>query len=219
MSKYAALFKKEWSLSIAPSIFVFIYAALGLTLLAPNYPYCVAFGYCLIGIPTLFSLNKGNRDIEFTASLPISRNDVVLSKFLTVIFIQLLQIIVAIPFAIISSLLINPYGNLVGLDANLSLFGAVFIEFAVFNIIFMPLFFKTGYKLALPTTFGFVGYIISTLLIEILIGVVPVLHANLDGFNSLGLQAILLTAGIVIYILFNFFAYKMAVKNFKKVNL
>lgn len=219
MNKYLVLFKKEWNLSIAPSIFVFIYALLGLTLLAPNYPYCVAFGYCLIGIPTLFALLKGNRDLEFTASLPIPRKDVVLSKFITITFIQLLQIIVAIPFAFISATLINTNGNIVGLDANLSLFGATFIEFAVFNIIFMPLFFKTGYKLALPTTLGFIGYLSTTLLIEILIGTIPALNNLFDGFLNLGIQTILLVAGIIIYILFNFLAYKISVKNFEKVNL
>lgn len=219
MSNLTKLFKKEWRLAIAPSIFVFIYALLGLTLLAPNYPYFVAFGYCLIGIPTLFSFSKGNRDLEFTANLPISRADIVKSKFVTISFIQILQIIVAIPFAILSALLINAKGNIIGLDANLSLFAITFIEFGVFNLIFMPTFFKTGYRLAPATTFAILGYLFTTILFEILIAFIPALNILFDGYSNIVAQICLLAFGVVFYIASMFLSFKLSVKNFNKVNL
>lgn len=219
MNNTKNLFKKEWNLSILHSPFIFIYALLVLTLLIPEYPYFVAFGYCLIGIPTLFAFSKSNKDIEFTSILPIKRADVVKSRFIVVVFIEIMQLILAIPFAIISTLLINPQGNIVGLDANISLFATTLIEFAVFNSIFLPIFFKTGYKIAPATTFAFVGYLLTTLILELLIALIPTLNILFDGTIYWGAQLALLGFGILVYILTIVLSFKKAVKNFEKVNL
>ena len=219
MSNTLKLFKKEWKFLLAPSIFIFIYPILAFTLLSPDYPYFIAFFYCLIGIPVLFSYFKGNKDLEFTLILPIKRQDVVKAKVLDILFIEMLQIVVAIPFAILSAFLTNPEGNSVGLDANFTLFGTVFIEFAIFNIIFIPLFFKTGYKVALPTTLAFIGYFAITIAFEVLIALIPTLNNIFDGFTYSGAQIIFLICGILIYCLITYSAYKISVKNFLKVNL
>lgn len=219
MNNAKNLLKKEWLLNWKPAVYLYIYALLTLTLLAPNYPYLVAFGYCLIGIPTLFSYFRANKDLEFSALLPIPRADIVKSKFYAVLLIQGVQIIAAIPCAFISSLLINTNGNLVGLDANFTLFAVTLIEFSVFNIIFLPMFFKTGYKVAVPTVFAFLGYLITTCAIEILIAVVPILHQTFDGFANIAAQLILLAVGIIIYLVTMLISYKLSVKNFLKVNL
>lgn len=219
MKTISNLWKKEWQLCLKPSVFIYIYALLSILLIAPNYPYCTAFLYAPIGIAVLFSIIKSNKDIEFTSILPIKRADIVKSKILSILFIELLQIAVAIPFALISALLINPAGNIVGLDANITLFGTVLIEFSIFNIIFIPLFFKTGYKVGFPTFCGFVGYIVTTIGLELLIALVPTLNTFLDGYLYLGYQIIVLLMGIAFFVISTIISYKIAVKNFEEVNL
>ncbi len=219
MTNLKTLFRKEWLMTLKPAVYMYFYWLLALTLLAPNYPYCVAFGYCLMGIPNLFTIFKANKDLEFNAMLPISREEIVKSKFMSVIFIQVVQILIAIPFALLSCFLINPAGNGVGLDANFTLFASVFIEFSVFNIIFLPGFFSTGYKVATPTFWAFVGYLLTLGLIEGLIAGIPTLNLIFDGYTYIGAQLGLLAIGIILYCLTLFFAYRMSVKKFLRVNL
>ena len=219
MNNSLKLFKKEWNLTIKPSIFVFIYPILAITLLSPEYPYFIAFWYCLLGIPVLFSYFKGNKDLEFTSMLPIKRADIVKSKFLTILFIEMLQIVVSIPFAVLSALFVNPAGNIVGLDANFTLFATQIIGFGIFNLIFMPLFFKTGYKVALPTTFAYIGYFAFSIVIELIIGLIPAMNGIFDGYSNIGAQIGLLAVGIVFFVITFWISYKLSVKNFEKVSL
>lgn len=222
MTSLKKLFKKEWQLSLKPvagNYFIIFYWLLAFTLLAPNYPYCVAFGYCLIGIPNLFTLYKANKDLEFNAMLPITRAEIVKSKFLSVILIEMVQILIAIPVAILSALVVNPAGNSVGLDANFTLFASTLIEFSVFNIIFLPQFFATGYKVAVPTIWAFVGYLLTLGIFEALIAIIPTLNMIFDGYVYIGAQLGLLAVGIAVYCVTIFVAYRLSVKNFLKVNL
>jgi len=209
---------KEFKLAIPYAIYLFIF--LSALVLIPNYPYFVSFGYATLAIFITFSMARDNKDITFTSMLPVPRNDIVKSKLFTVLFLECVQIVACIPFAILSALVINTDGNLVGLDANFTLFGFAFIEFAVFNLIFIPKFFKTGYKIGMPILFGLIGYTISALLLEALVMAVPVLHTIFDGYaiENIGYQILALIVGLVFYILSAFISYKRAVKNFEKVN-
>ncbi len=212
------LFKKEWSLVIKPSVFVFIYALLPLVMLSPEYPYFIAFWFAALGIPILFANLKANKDLEFTAMLPVSRADVVKSKFLTVLYIEIQQLVVAIPFAIASAFL-NPSGNTVGIDANATIFASALLSFAAFNFAFMPLFFKTGYKTTLPTIVSFIAYFIIAVAIELLVGLVPPLYTIFDGYTNLGWQFVFLAVSLIIFIALTYVSYRISVKKFERVSL
>ena len=69
------------------------------------------------------------------------KEDVVKARTYTITAIELTHIVIAIPFAMISCL-INPQGNAVGIDANFAFFGSVFVMYAIFNVIFLPMFYK-----------------------------------------------------------------------------
>ncbi len=219
MQKSKLLFKKEWQLNLRTAAYLYIYCTLTLMLLIPNYPYVIAFFYCLLGIPNVFSLQKGNRDIEFNSMLPLTRADIVKSKTYIVIFIQLLQIVVALPIALISALILNPTGNLVGIDANFTLFAFALLEFSAFNIIFLPKFFATGYKVAIPALWAFVGYFLITLTLELPTALIPTLNLFFDGYIYIGAQIALLAISILLYIITIFVTIKLSTKKFEEVNL
>lgn len=210
---------KEIKLVIQPAVFLF--TLLTALLLIPNYPYAVGMLYFIIGIQIIFQVARANRDLEFTTMLPIPRNAVVISKHFSVMFLQILQIIVAIPFALISSLIINTAGNSVGLDANFTFFGVTLIGYSAFNIMFLPAFYKSGYKIGIPILLGILFYGLTITVFELIISLIPALKENLDNLDpsTFIYQIFFLIAGIIIYFSVLFCSYKLSVKNFEKVNL
>lgn len=213
------LIYKELRLVISPQTLMFV--ALSALLLVPSWPYWVALMYCLFSFLITFGVARANKDLEFTAMLPISRKHVVMSKHITVVLVELAQMIFAIPFAIIGSLVLNRTGNLAGVDANITLFGMVFIGYAVYNLIFLPWYFKTGYKTGLAAGIGMIGYGVVMGVCEGLIQGIPTLKYYLDGTDiaTLGYQSIVLAIGIIVYVCSLAVSLKLSTKNFEKVNL
>ena len=99
----------------------YIFLLFGVMLLIPNYPYLVAFFYQTLAIFFTFMNGNTTNDIFFTALLPVRKRDVVKARLGTVIGLEVLQMLIAVPFAILRSQ-ISPTENLAGLDAGLALF-------------------------------------------------------------------------------------------------
>ena len=70
-----ALLFKEIKLAMHPTTYLFM--AIGAMLMIPSYPYYVAFVYTCLGIFFIFLSARENKDIFFTASLPVRKSDVV----------------------------------------------------------------------------------------------------------------------------------------------
>jgi hypothetical protein len=189
-------------------------------MLAPDYPSIVGVFYCLISILNTFRLIQLYKDNEFTLLLPVSRSQVVLSKHLTVALIECLQLLVAVPFAIWRNASM-PGGTVIGIDPNYAFFGFCFISFAAFNLFFLPLFFRTGYKTGLAFLCGAIGFIAAYGMLECLIGVLPGGRDAVDSLNpaTIPLQLVYLAAGLLVYIAAFYLSYRISVKNFAKVNL
>ena len=212
------LIYKELKLVILPATyFMLLIAAL---IAIPNYPYIVGFGYCLLSLFISFSTAQANKDAEFTYSLPIPRKSIVLAKHVNFVLVQLMQIVVAIPFAVISTFVINKNGNPVGLDANFTLFAVAFLCFGVVNIIVLPQYFKTGYKVGIPFLIAVIAYCLVYVAIELLIQLTP-LQPVLDGaaVGYIGYRLIALFVGMAAYCALTALSFKISVKNFEKVNL
>lgn len=211
------LIRKELSLVIPKPSLLFLLA--GAMVILPSYPYVVAFFYILISIQITFQFALENKDLEFTAMLPIPRNKIVLARHMSVGILQISQILFIIPFALLSNFIFNPSGNAVGLDANFALFGLVFVYYSIFNIILLPYYFKTGNKMWLGFLVGVCAYFLTAFLIEVVIAIVPTLHNLLDGIGSNGrlVRLIVLIVGIVIYFVTLNISYRHSIKNFEKV--
>ncbi|MCK9575435.1 MAG: ABC-2 transporter permease [Clostridia bacterium] len=214
------LLYKELKLVLHPSVY-FLFACVMILLIPGYYPYILAFSYVLICFINTFLTARANNDLKFTAMLPVSRKDIVLGKHMLAWFIEIVELLIAIPFAIISSYLISPNGNPLGLDANITLFAVVILGYAVFNIIFLPGFFKTGYKSGMPLLFAFSGYFLVYGIAETLIAVVPSIRLNFDSSSpdTILYRLIFLLVSIAIYIIFNIISLKKSVLNFNKVSL
>ena len=93
------LIYKEYKLGWHPAMFLFL--LFGTFLLFPDWPFFIAFGYLFIAFNSKFLVDRANHDVLFAASLPVRKKDIVLAKVCFMAFIELLQVIAAIPFAIL----------------------------------------------------------------------------------------------------------------------
>ena len=212
------LLYKELRLAIHP-VALFM-PLLGAMLLIPEYPYFIAFMYVFITIPIIFTVGKENKDVYFSVLLPVRKRDIVKARVITVIALELLQIIIAVPFAMLNNQL-YPYGNAMLMDANLALFGFVFIMYAVFNLIFFTQFYKTAYKISWPIALSGIFSVAFAVLIEFLVLKYPDLKHLLDTIDQemLVRQIPILAAGIIIYALSAVVTYKKSAQRFEKLDV
>lgn len=213
------LINKEFRTVIKPYELIFL--LMPILMLIPSYPYIVGMGFVIQGIFLYFNETRTNNDILFTALLPVSRNRIVGIKHFGVCFLEITTLLIAIPFACLSSYVVNPGGNPVGMDANMTLFGIVLIGFALFNIITLPNYFKTTYKIGFPILGGLIAFVLFYVVFEIIVAVVPSLSTTLDGVvgDTAIYRAIVLIVGVVAYVCATIASYKMSCKNFDKVGL
>ena len=114
------LIQKEWALVMMPVPLLFL--ALSGLLLIPSYPYFVTFFYTSLGIFLMMQSARENNDLAFGMLLPVPKQAMVTARFTTVITLQLLQLLVCVPFAVIRA----RYGHIanpVGFEANVSFLG------------------------------------------------------------------------------------------------
>ena len=140
------LLYKEFRLALHPSFYIFF--LFGVLLLIPNWPFFIAFGYLFLAFMNMFFIARANQDIFFTASLPVRKKDMVRARVLTLALMELLQIVVAIPFAVLHNRLYLQE-NLAGMNVNIAFFGLVLIMYAVFNLVFLPMFYRNAYRAGL----------------------------------------------------------------------
>lgn len=208
-------FKLFWS---AP---IFLCLLFGAFLLIPHWLYFIAFGYIMwIGFVAAFFIGRSNQDIIFSVSLPIRKKDTVMARVCSIAAIELLQIIVAIPFAVINSV-IYPQSNGVGMNPNFAFFGSIFIMYAIFNIIFLPWFYKTAYNVGKPMLVAVLASTVFAAAASFGVMLVPVLNTNLNGpgASNLEFQLPVLLAGIALFVLLTWLSYRISANLFEKVDV
>lgn len=214
-----AILKKE--LFLATPLPFYLFALLGLMTAIPSYPIIVGIGYVTLAIFNSDQFRRSNRDVEFTCTLPVKRADVVTGKSVFVVVIELLTLLFGVVGALLSVFLSAPSGNMVGLDPNLTFFGVAFTCLGVFNLLYIPGYFKTGYKSGIPILKGVVALLIVYAIVETVVNVVPGFNVIFDSLwgEYMWARAIVLCLGAVAYFILTNVAIKRAQKFFEKVSL
>jgi ABC-2 type transport system permease protein len=212
------LLYKEIKLALHPTFYIFL--SFGALLLIPSWPFFIAFMYIIIAVMSTLMEGKANLDILFTVSLPVRKIDVVRAKVYSIAAFEILQIAAAVPFAVLNRL-INPHGNVSGMNPNIAFFGFVFIMYAVFNAILFPMFYRKAYKPGMPILISTLAVVLFVGAVETLVHAVPVLDAHLNrvGAAQPVSQLAVLVAGILVFLLATRYAFKRASRNFDKVDL
>lgn len=210
------LLYKELTLAAHPTSIVF--AFLGCLVIVPAYPYTVIFMFgCLAPYLTFINARETN-DAWYTAILPATKGEIVKGKCLLIITFQLFQLLFSIPFVFLRNVL-DVKNNPVGIDATVAWYGFGLILYAVFDLVFFPAFYKSGYKAGKSFILAAIPMLILMVAVEGSVHI-PVLFW-LDSYKPehLLLQLPILLFGILCYAVFLTLAYRMSVKRFEKVDL
>lgn len=213
------LLYKELRLAKHPTMFLFLlFSAM---LLIPSYPYYVAFIYTCLSVFFVFLQGRENNDLSFTALLPVRKRDIVRARCLLVVLMQLAQVLVSLPCAIVGAR-INPLGgNAAGIEANAAFFGLVLVMYALFNLLFLPAFYRTGYRVGRAFLFAGAAVLVYIVAAELLVQCVPALKASLDTFGpatrETRLFVLLLGAGL--YAAGSLLACRLSERRFARVDL
>lgn len=212
------LLYKEFKLAMHPTSLIFL--SLSAMMLIPNYPYYVTFFYTSLGIFFMCLSGRENNDIFYTMMLPVRKKDIVKSRFLFVVVIQLAQVLTAIPFAYIRSLYDLP-GNQVGIDANTAFFGLSFLMMGLFNLVFFTNYYKNTDKVGAAFGWGSLVMTVFMIIAETSVHIVPFMKNYLDTKdpNFIEYKLMVLVVGILVYSVLTLVAYKNSVRSFEALDL
>ena len=216
------LVKKDLILGINRMFFVFP-ALLGLLMLIPSWVYfLVPMYFFWITVPNMFNNFKTQNDMMFTSMMPVTKNDMVKARVAVIAILELLHIGFAAIFGVVHDLV---YAHLdvgyVFFAPSMGFWGLCMVMMALFNLILIPMYYKTAYKFSVPL-------ILATAVAMVFAGIVQwagIENKSMsDIFNvniaeHIGFHASILAAGIAIFAAFNLIAYRIAVRRFLQVEL
>lgn len=87
----------------------------------------------------------------FTAMMPVTKKDIVKARVSVIVIFELLHIVIAMIFGMIT---VRLYPDLTYFffAPHTGFWGLCFVMLAIFNIIFIPMYYKTAYKYGAATT-------------------------------------------------------------------
>lgn len=133
------LLMKEWKLCMHPMGYIMLLCAA--LILVPGYPYGVSCFYMGLAIFFICLTARENHDASFTLTLPVSRRDAVKARILFCTVLEVLDLLLMGVFILVKYA-IGFTHNPAGLDAGLALIGDGMIIFAIFNLVFFPIYYK-----------------------------------------------------------------------------
>ena len=209
------LFQKEMRLAMHPASLGFL--ALSALLLVPNYPYYVTFFYTSLGIFFICLGGRENKDVEYSLLLPIAKIDAVKARFLTVLFLELVQMLLAVPFALLRQQMAVPL-NQVGIEANIAFFGFSFVMLGIFNFVFFLVYYKDVRQVGKAFLIASTAVFLYTAVMETLVHIVPFFALRLDTLDPQFLteKLTVLVIGFILFLLLTFGSARTAMKNFEK---
>lgn len=213
------LLYKEFKLSIH-KFFLILPIFISALLLIPQWVFLLVFMYFFwISVPNIYSTYNSQNDRMFCMLMPIKKEDYVKTKIISLALLELLHILTAAIFAIIHNLLYT--NSNFTLDLNFAFFGVGFIIYAIFNLIFYPIYFKTGYYFGKATIFANIGVILFALIVEMMIIFIPSVRNLMEGISNSQVfwQYVIFFLGILIFIGFNYTAYEISKRKFERIDL
>ncbi len=215
-----AILRKE--LTLSASILAYLFILFALMFFIPGYPILCGAFFVTLGIFQSFQAAREANDLVFSVLLPIAKRDVVRGRYLFVCLIEgaagvLMALIVLLRMTLLSQ---SPvYRSNALMNANLFALGAAFVIFALFNLIFVGGFFRTGHQLGRP----FVIYII--VVFPVILAAESLHHIpgwevlNAFGTDALALQLGLFVLGLAVYLSVSILACRKACRRFEKMDL
>jgi hypothetical protein len=212
------LLRKEFKLAMHPTAIIFL--SFSVMLIIPNYPYYVTFFYT--GLAVFFTCLTGreNNDIAYSASLPVRKVDIVKARYLFVVILELAQLALAVPFAIMRQGMPLP-GNIVGMDANIAFFGLSFLLLGLFNLSFFGIYYGDVNKVGRAFVISSAVVFLFILIAEGAVQVAPFFRDVLDTKDpaNLGAKLAVLAGGAACFAALTLASYLRSAASFEKLDL
>lgn len=201
------------------SFFYVLPVLTGALMLIPGWIYfIVPLYFCWLTLPNMFAGFKAQNDLLFTAMMPVTKKDMVRARIVVIVFMELLHLIFAMIFGAIT-LRLYPHVTYYFFAPQMGFWGLCFVMFAIFNLIFIPMYYKTAYAYGKATTASIAAAMLfagvaqwmgiqNSSVADVFIGA---------GIDNTALQISILAAGIVIFLAFTLIAYRVAILRFRKV--
>lgn len=210
------LLYKEMRLAAHPTSIVFSF--LGCLVLVPSYPYSVIFMFGCLAPYITFLNSRETNDAWYTAILPVTKRKSVMAKCLLITIFQLFQLLFSVPFVFLRNTL-NIANNPVGLDATVAWYGFGLILYAVFDLIFLTNFYKSGYKAGKAFILAAIPLVLMMVAIEATAHIPAFSWTDSYQPKDLIIQLPILVIGFICYGVIVTLAYRTAAKRFEKVAL
>jgi len=214
------LVMKDLKLGVSPWFFI-MPVLTGALMLVPGWIYFIVLLYfCWITIPNMFAGFRAQNDLMFTTMMPVTKKDIVKARVSVIVVLELLNIVIAMIFGIINVRLYSDF-TYTFFAPSMGFWGLGFAMLAIFNLIFIPMYYKTAYKYGGALWASLTGAMLFAGAAQWL----GIANAKVsDVFNSTGgdyagLRLLILVAGIAIFIAFTLIAYRIAVKRFLQVEI
>ena len=209
---------KEWKLCMHPTGYIMLLCTA--LILVPGYPYGVSCFYMGLAIYFICLTARENHDATYTLTLPVSRGDAVRARILFCAALEIIDLLLIALFILIKQLIGN-MPNPAGLDAGVALVGEAMILFAIFNMIFFPLYYRDinkpgkAFMFASAAVFGWIILeIAATYTIDFVQNVLD--HA--DGKN-IGDKALFTLGGLALFLGGTALSIQRSAKKFEEVDL
>lgn len=207
------LLNKELKLSINKFFFILPFV-LGLLFFIPGWIYLLVFMYFFwISVPQIFAAYNTQKEYDFISMLPVTKKAVVSSKALAIFFIEGLHVLFAVIFGIVHNEIYGSW-NLF-MDINYAFFGVGILMFGVFNIVFLPGYFKTAYHFGKPLIYGSIATFIYGFVFEF--GAIKYQWFRNIFEGSIGTQLIVLAVGVVLCVILSVLAVKISIKKYESI--
>lgn len=210
------LLYKELRLAAHPNLYIF--TLLGVLVIVPAYPYGMVFLFGCLAPFITFMYGRETNDIYYTSLLPVRKRDTVIAKFLLVILAQMTQLIISLPFAFLR-VHVLPEGNPAGIEANVAYYGFGFMIYAIFNVFFLTVFFKTAYKVGKAFLLAVIPAALAVTVMEVIVHFPQFQWLDSVEPEMMLQQLPILILGILVYIIGMFAAYKVSANRFERVDL
>ncbi len=209
------LIYKELKLSINKFFFL-LPVILGGLLFIPNWIFLLVFYYFFwISIPQIYGAYIQHGDYNFLSVLPIKRKDIVSSKVYALFILELTHIVFAIIFGLIHNELYGSWNFF--FDINLAFYGVSILLFGVFNITFLPAYFKTAHFFGKPLIYATIATIIFGFIFEFGIAKYQFMRDIFEG--TLMVQTIVFIVATILGVLLSVVALKISQKRMMEIDL
>ncbi|WP_178024887.1 ABC-2 transporter permease [uncultured Paenibacillus sp.] len=214
------LIKKDIRLGVHP-LFLIMPLLTGALMFIPGWIYFIVILYfCWITVPNMFNQFRSQNDLMFTSMMPVTKRDIVKARVFVVAGLEMAHVVVALVFGMITSR-IYPDLTYIFFPPNLGFFGLCFAMLAIFNLVFIPMYYKTAYKFGM----ALLGSTVAATLFAAITQWIGIQNKTINRIfygteaNSVALQPYILIAGILVFLALTVIAYRIAVKRFLQVEI